>query len=167
MTDFGPIPVKLGAKRWKDEQSFRTAIASEAKTWPPTPYHPNGNLKGVGVNCAQFLFGVAMNAGVLPPGAQPPRKFTAQLAAKTKEERLVAYIEAYGGKEIAESAVKTGDIVFYRVAGEHGHTAIVLDWPNVVHAMPINGCQMGLVNEGQLGAKARRYFTLWNPAGSK
>jgi len=146
------------------EAEFRGAIATEAKTWTGTPYHPNGNLKGVGVNCAQFLYCVAKNAGVIPADAPDPRRFTAQLAAKTKEERLVAYIEAYGGKEIAESEVKTGDIIFYRVAGEHGHTAIVLDWPNVMHSMPINGCQMGLFNEGQLGAKARRYFTLYHPA---
>lgn len=143
------------------EDEFRSAIATEARTWIGTPYHPNGNLKGAGVNCAQFLYGAAKNAGVLPEDAPDPRKFTAQLAAKTKEERLVAYIAAYGGAEIPEGEVKTGDIVFYRVAGEHGHTAIVLDWPNVVHSMPLNGCQMGIVNEGSMGAKTRRYFTLW------
>lgn len=149
------------------ETEFRTAIAEEAKTWKGTPYHRSGNLKSVGVNCAQFLYVVAKNARAIPADAPDPRKFTAQLAAKAREEHLVAYIEAYGGKEITESLVTTGDIVFYRVAGEHGHTAIVLDWPNVMHAMPINGCQMGLINEGHLGAKARRYFTLWNSTESK
>ncbi len=144
------------------EDQFRTAIAAEAKLWEGTPYHASGALKGVGVNCAQFLYCVALNAGVLPPEAQPPRAFTAQLAAMKKEDRLAAYIAAYGGREIAEAEVKTGDIVFYQVAGEHGHTAIVLDWPNVVHSMPLRGCQMGLVNEGKMGAKARRYFTLWH-----
>jgi cell wall-associated NlpC family hydrolase len=143
------------------EDQFRSAIAAEAGTWANTPYHNSGALKGVGVNCAQFLYCVAKNAGVLPAGAPDPRKFTGQVAAVDKEERLAAYIAAYGGREITEAEVKTGDIVFYRVAGQHGHTAIVLQWPNVMHSMPLRGCQMGLVNEGQLGSKHRRYFTLW------
>ena len=77
-----------------NEDQFRSAIAAEAKTWVNTPYHANGALKGVGVNCAQFLFCVAKNAGVLPAAAPQPRWYTPQLATNSKEERLVAYVTA-------------------------------------------------------------------------
>jgi len=144
-----------------NEDQFRSAIAAEAKTWVNTPYHANGALKGVGVNCAQFLFCVAKNAGVLPAAAPQPRWYTPQLATNSKEERLVAYVTAYGATEISEAAVKTGDIVLYKSGQAHGHAAIVLDWPNIIHVLPIHGCQMGTVDEGKLGAFGRRYFTLW------
>lgn len=143
------------------EDQFRSAIAEEAKSWVNTPYHANGALKGVGCNCAQFLFGVAKNAQVLSPSAPFPRWFTPQLATNSKEERLVAYVTGYGAREISEAEVKTGDIVLYKSGQAHGHAAIVLDWPNIVHVMPIHGCQTGTVDEGLLGKFSRRYFTLW------
>ncbi len=144
-----------------NETQFRSAIAEEAKTWIGTPYHSNGTLKGVGVNCAEFLFGVAKNAGVIPADAPLPRWYTPQLATNSKEERLIAYVTSYGATEISVAAIKTGDIVLYKSGQAHVHAAIVLDWPHIIHVLPIHGCQMGSVDEGRLGALNRRYFTLW------
>lgn len=143
------------------ETEFRTAIATEAESWIDTPYHANGALKGVGVNCAQFLFCVAKAAGVLAADAPLPRWYTPQLATNSKEERLVNYVMSYGATEVAEAQVKTGDIVLYKSGQAHGHAAIVLDWPEIIHVLPIHGCQKGTVDEGKLGAYTRRYFTLW------
>lgn len=158
------------------ETEFRTAIATEAESWIDTPYHANGALKGVGVNCAQFLFCVAKAAGVLAADAPLPRWYTPQLATNSKEERLVNYVMSYGATEVTEAQVKTGDIVLYKSGQAHGHAAIVLDWQRVpgspatgpcrwggeiIHVLPIHGCQKGTVDEGKLGAYTRRYFTLW------
>ena len=143
------------------EQEFRSAIVAEARGWIGTPYHSCGGIKGVGVNCAMFLFGVASNAGVLAADAPQPRWYTPQLATNSKEERLIAYVTAYGAREIAEAEVRPGDIVLYKSGRAHGHAAIVTAWPEIVHALPIHGCQAGRIDEGRLGALARRYFTLW------
>ena len=143
------------------ETEFRTAIATEAESWIDTPYHANGALKGVGVNCAQFLFCVAKAAGVLAGDAPLPRWYTPQLATNSKEERLVNYVMSYGATEVTVAQVKTGDIVLYKSGQAHGHAAIVLDWPEIIHVLPIHGCQKGTVDEGKLGAYTRRYFTLW------
>jgi cell wall-associated NlpC family hydrolase len=143
------------------ETEFRTAIATEAESWIDTPYNANGALKGVGVNCAQFLFCVAKAAGVLAADAPLPRWYTPQLATNSKEERLVSYVMSYGATEVNSAQVKTGDIVLYKSGQAHGHAAIVLDWPEIIHVLPIHGCQKGAVDEGKLGAYARRYFTLW------
>jgi len=144
------------------ETEFRTAIATEARTWINTPYHANGALKGVGSNCAQFLFCVAKNAQVLPADAPPPRWYTPQLATNLREERLIGYVTSYGATEVTEAEVKTGDIVLYKSGKAHGHAAIVLDWPEIIHVLPIHGCQMGVVDEGKLGSYTRRYFTLYH-----
>jgi cell wall-associated NlpC family hydrolase len=143
------------------ETQFRSAIVEEAKSWIGTPYRASGALKGVGINCAQFLFCVAKNAGVLPADAPQPRWYTPQLATNSKEERLIAYVTAYGAIEIAEDDAQAGDIVLYKSGQAHGHAAIVLDWPQIIHVLPIHGCQMGIVDEGRLGAFSRRCFTLW------
>jgi len=129
--------------------------------WIGTPYHANGAVKGVGVNCAQFLFCVAKSARVIAPESPQPRWFTPQLATHSREERLVDYVTAYGAREISEADVETGDIVLFKCGLAHGHAAIVLDWPCIIHVLPGHGCQMGCVEEGVLGKFARRYFTLW------
>jgi len=143
------------------ENEFRAAIAAEAMSWVNTPYHSCGAVKGVGVNCAQFLFCVAKNAQVLSADSPLPRWFTPQLATNSKEERLVDYVTSYGAREVPEAEVKTGDIVLYKSGLAHGHAAIILDWPRIIHVLPIHGCQMGSVGEGKLGKYSRRYFSLW------
>ncbi len=147
------------------ESEFRTAIVEEALTWIGTPYHLNGCLKGIGCNCAQFLFVVAKNAGAFAADTPPPRWYTPQLATHSKEERLIAYVLAYGGREIAETEVKSGDIVLYKTGHAHGHAALVVDFPHIVHVLPIHGCQMGDVGDGKLGAFSRRYFTFYRASG--
>lgn len=145
-----------------NEEQFRSAIAAEARTWLGTPYHAGeGAVKGVGVNCAQLLYWVARNSGAIAPDAPLPRWYTPQLATHSKEERLIAYIESYGAVEIREAAVKTADIVVYKTGQAHGHAAIVLDWPTILHSLKPRGCQIGGIADGQLGKYSRRYFTLW------
>ncbi len=144
------------------EVAFRSAITDEALTWIGTPYHLNGCVKGVGSNCAAFLFAVAKNAGAIAPDAPAPRWYTPQLATHSKEERLVAYVLAYGAREIAEAEVRAGDIVLYKSGQAHGHAAIVISWPRIIHVITPWGCQAGKVDEGRLSAFTRRYFTLWS-----
>jgi len=144
-----------------NEKALRAAIAAEALTWIGTPYAADGEIKGVGVNCAQFIFHVARNAGALAADSPLPRKYTSQLATHSKEERLVDYILNYGAREIGEAQVKTGDVVLYKSGQAHGHAAFILDWPIVIHALPIHGVQMGGVADGVLGKMGRRYFSLW------
>lgn len=144
----------------------RQAVVSEALTWVGTPYKDTGRIKGVAVNCAQLLYGVAKNAGVLADDAPEPRWFSSQLPFHTKDERIVQYVMAYGAVEIEESEVQPGDIVMYKIGNAHGHAAIVIDWPTrILHCCSPNGCYEGHgVREGFLSGKHRRYFTLWKSA---
>jgi cell wall-associated NlpC family hydrolase len=150
----------------RTEQSFRASLVQEALTWIGTPYANSGRIKGVGVNCAQFLYAVA-KASVLPD-APEPRTFTAQLCYHTKEERIAEYIKSYGAHEIEESEVGPGDIVLYKIGQAHGHAAIVIDWPSrMIHATSPHGCYEGHgTKEGFLASKHRRYFSLWNSSRS-
>ena len=142
-------------------QESRQALVQEALTWRRTPYHASGNVKGVGTNCAQFIYGAAKNAGVFPPGTPEPRWYTPQLATHSREERLIGYLLAYGAREIAEHEVRPGDVVVYRSGQAHGHIALVVEWPTIIHALAPAGCQLGNVDDGQLGGMTRKYFSFW------
>lgn len=146
------------------EREFRTAIILEASSWISTPYKNCGAIKGVGVNCAMFLYAVAKSSGVLPADAPEPRWYTSQLATNSKEERLIDYIKAYGAREISERDIASGDIVVYKTGLSHGHAAIVLSWPEIIHCIPPRGCDLGIVDEGKLARYSRRYFSLWKAA---
>jgi cell wall-associated NlpC family hydrolase len=144
------------------ELTFRTSIVTEALTWIGTPYKQCARIKGVGCNCAQLLFGVAMNAHAISPDSPEPRWYTPQLATHSREEKLIGYLLAYGAVEITEDRVKPGDLVLYKTGKSHGHAAIVIEWPEkIIHALPPRGTQLGRVDEGRLGQFSRRYFTLW------
>jgi len=142
------------------ETQFRAAITNAALSWINTPYRQCARIKGVGCNCAQFLFGVALEAGVIPADSPEPRWYTPQFATHQKEERLIEYVKAYGAVEV--DAPKPGDIVLYKTGRSHGHAAIVIEWPEkIIHALPPSGVQMGRSDEGRLGKFSQRYFTLW------
>ena len=148
------------------EAQFRQAIADEAVTWIGTPYRSAGRVKGAGVNCAQFLFSVAMNSGVLASDAPEPKWYTPQLATHSREERLIYYILAYGAREISAEEIRTGDIVLYKSGLSHGHAALVLDWPTIIHVLPAFGCQKTDLNDGGLARYSKRFFTLWRGGAS-
>ena len=144
------------------EPEFRNAITTEALTWISTPYRCVGRIKGVGVNCAQLLFGVALGSGIIPADSPEPRWYTPQLATHSKEERLVEYVKAYGAVEITEAEIRPGDILLYCSGQSHGHAAIVIEWPGkIIHCLPPHGVQLGHADEGRLHTFTRRYFTLW------
>jgi len=144
------------------ELEFRNAIVAEALTWLGTPYVQCARIKGVGCNCAQLLFGVALGAKVIPANSPEPRWYTPQLATHSKEERLIGYVQSYGATEIEEEQLLPGDIILYKTGRSHGHAAIVIQWPDkIIHALPPRGTQLGRFDEGRLGRYSRRYFTLW------
>ena len=145
------------------ETDFRNAIVEQARSWIGTPYMMCGRVKGVGVNCAQLLYGVAKDASVLPEDAPEPRFLTPQFAMHVKQEKLVDYITSYGGVETTEDKVKNGDVILFKTGMVCGHAAIIVDWDHklVVHSIAPQGCHTASIHEGRLARYQRRYFTLW------
>ena len=47
------------------ESSQRAAVVAEALTWLGTPWAHRGRVKGVGVDCAQFVLAAYAGAGVI------------------------------------------------------------------------------------------------------
>lgn len=48
------------------DTSARDRVLTEALSWQGTPWHHQGRVKGVGVDCLMFLAEVYERAGVIP-----------------------------------------------------------------------------------------------------
>jgi cell wall-associated NlpC family hydrolase len=150
------------------EQEQREAVVKEAMTWLGTPFHHMGRIKGRrgGVDCGQFLIGVFVNAGVMPPF--DPEPYSMQHMLHSREEWYLRDIMKFA-KEIPESDAQPGDVITYRVGLTYSHGGIIIEpWPgNIIHA--ING--VGVIvshgtKQGNLkGHRHRKFFTRWPKEG--
>lgn len=107
-------------------------IIQEAVTWLKTPYHSGARLKGVGVDCGQFLIGVFENAGYLEPGECDPGYYPHEIHLHREEEKYLEWILKYC--DPVEGDPQPGDIAMFRFGKSSSHAAIVIDWPMVIHS---------------------------------
>jgi cell wall-associated NlpC family hydrolase len=125
------------------EEQERTAVVAEARTWIGTPYHGCGAIKGVGVDCARILVEVWANCGLIDrfdPGSYPT-----DWHYHRNEEMYLGFIERHTGRvdegefrlvnASSNLYVQPGDLLLWKIGKVFSHSAIVTEWPNVVHAI--------------------------------
>lgn len=122
--------------------------AKEAITWLGTPYHHQGRVKGVGVDCGTLICEVYEKVGLmdhLDPRPYPPDWHMHQLGQRYLEHVLsVCY-------EVDEP--QPGDIVLYHFGKCVSHGAIVVEWPTIIHSYIHQGV---ILQDGTKGSLARR-----------
>lgn len=128
--------------------NWRDKVVNEAKTWIPTPYHSGARIKGVGVDCGQYLIGVYENAGVLSQGECDPGTYSQEWHLHRSEEKYLAWIQKYC--DIATGEPLPGDIAVFRFGRCNSHAGIVLAWPMIIHAyvglgVILSDCQEALL----------------------
>lgn len=127
MTDGGYSTEQLWTLQ---EQSGRSRVVEEAKTWIGTPYHHAASVKGAGVDCGTLLIEVYSDAGIIE--RFKPRKYSRQFHLHRDEEWYKQYVETWA---TPVEDPKPGDLVLFKVGRLYAHGAIILDWPLVIHAM--------------------------------
>lgn len=147
--------------------SERQLVCAEAVSWLRTPFVDCARVKGVGVDCGQYLAGVFERAGIFPPVAIQP--YSPQWHLHHEEEMYATEVLKYM-REIREAEVQPGDVVLYWAGRCHSHGAIALDWPRrIIHAVK---AQRGVVysdplQDRFLTNRRRRFFSAWNADGSR
>lgn len=149
----------LGEER-ELELTQRLMVVREAESWLRTPYHHEGNIKGVGVDCAMLLVSVFRNCGLIP--SIDPRPYSRQWHMHRAEEHYLKWVEAYA-REIP-GPPQPGDVALYQFGRCLSHGAIVIAWPKVIHAVAGLGC---LWDDGEelhiRGKRPRRtvFYSYW------
>jgi NlpC/P60 family putative phage cell wall peptidase len=137
-----------------DEQVMRHRIVAEARSWCGTPYHHQGQVKGVGVDCAMLLVEVFHQVGLIPK--IDTRPYPPDWHMHRSEERYLAWVEKYA-KPVEDP--QPGDIVVYKFGRCMSHGGIVSDWPKIIHSYFRQGCYEVRGDAGALGTRGSRGAT--------
>ena len=146
-------------ERVMTEHEQRRAVVAEALSWVGTPYHHAARVKGAGADCGLLLAAVYEAAGVLPrvdPGAYPH-----DWMLHRDEERYLELVQAHA-REI-EGPPQPGDTAVWRFGRTYSHGALVLEWPQIVHAFLPAGevvVDDALANQA-LASRPVRFFSPW------
>lgn len=111
------------------EHVTRALIVTVAQSWLRTPFHHEGRVKGVGVDCAQFLLAVYAEAGLIED--YRPEHYPQDWYLHRDEPLFVRELEKHCNPT-AEGL--PGDIVMFKFGRQPAHGAIVVDANLVIHA---------------------------------
>lgn len=140
-------------------QEQRQKAVEVAESWLNTKYHPNAGVKGVGVDCCQFLVKVYHEAGLVPDIDLGSYSTTAHFHQKigAYEAKIREYAD-----QIAEEEVQPGDMVLYKIAHDFAHGAVVKEWPGtIIHAVNEAGVVYShAAKERFIRSRPRMFFTL-------
>ena len=115
------------------EAEARAAVVTEAVSWyhpnpeadpRPTPFHLGARVKGVGVDCAQFILASVAVAGIgMGLKVQP---VTPDWFMHHEDRRIIDMVEQFCHEV---EAPQPGDLVLYFIGKSWAHMAIVKEWP--------------------------------------
>ncbi len=142
---------------------IREHVVAEALSWLGTPYAHRQRLKGVGVDCAQLPIAVYAAAGLI--AGDEVGAYASQWHLHRGEELYVGYVQALGGREIAQGEAGPGDLALWRYGRTFSHGAILTgEGGRVVHACRGLGVVLGDMDaDEELRSRPCRSFTLLPP----
>lgn len=138
------------------EKRQREAIVKEALSWLGTPYHHMGRVKGAGVDCGMFILGVFENCNLLPKTKVDYYPHDWHLHRDKQQ-----YLGWLGKYTKRVSAPQPGDIVAYQYGRCISHGAIVIQWPQVIHAYIDLGVVLADAAKGELTERQQGFFSYW------
>ncbi len=137
---------------------LRKIIVDEALSWEGTPYHNHGRVKGVGVDCAMLPACVYEAVG-LAPHIDP--RYTPDWMMHRDEELYLSFVLPHS-REISQELAGPGDLVIWKYGRTYSHSAIIIDLPEVIHAVA-RGCGVirgNLDRDSELINRPKRFFTV-------
>lgn len=138
------------------EQEQRDRVVLEARDWLRTPYHHQGRVKGVGVDCLMFLCEVYHRAGLVP--FVDPRPYPRDWHLHRSEERYLSGLMQYA-KPVLEP--KAGDVALFKFGRCYSHAAIMLGEDELIHSYLGLGVVLGRVGQVPLEDREVKFFSLW------
>ena len=141
-----------------DQRSKRLGLVAEAQTWINTPYLANADVKGAGVDCGMLLVRVFVDTGVI--AAFDPRPYPIQWAFHQRAERYLELVQRFGVE--IQGPPLPGDVALFKVGHGWAHGAVVVCWPEIIHANPPGECRYDNVENNLVLSRRRpRFFSAW------
>lgn len=113
----------------------RADVVACARTWIETPYQHQARLKGVGVDCAGLIIGVARELGIVTAD------FDVQGYARQPDGSSLLQWCEQSMFRIERPAMQPGDVVVVAFDAAPGHMGIVGDYLHgglsIIHALGI------------------------------
>lgn len=135
--------------------SIREQIVAEAQTWLGTPYHHQGCLKNVGVDCGMILVAVFHAVGLIPQ--IDPRPYPHDWHLHRDDERYLGWLAQFG-REVGQPEL--GDVVVWRFGRTFSHGAIYVGQNQIIHAYIGRGVVLANMDEGELSGRDVKFFSL-------
>lgn len=139
------------------EQQQRAVVVAEALTWLGTPYHHMGRVKHVGTDCGMLILEVFERCGLVPHIDIP--YYPMDWALHRSEEKYLGWVKQYA-KEVQRKPLP-GDIVLHQFGRCISHGAIVIEWPQIIHAYRGQGVVLAEGDRGELAERQRGVFSFW------
>jgi len=137
-------------------QKQRHDIIEEARTWLGTPWHHAARIKGVGVDCVNFIVGVYSACGLMPAITLDyyPRDWNLH----RDEPRFIRGLKEYADE--IDSPLK-GDIVMFNFGRHAAHGAIFIEDGLIIHSYLKDGrVTISETNGNSLGGRLAGYYRL-------
>lgn len=108
----------------------REWVVKIAKEWIGTPYRSHAQIKGIGCDCLTLLSGVFSEAGLVKNAKIPHYSpdFMKHRSAEMYLQGLLGYAHEINGMP------QPGDIALWKFGRCFSHSAIVVQWPVIIHA---------------------------------
>lgn len=139
----------------------RMQLVAAAREWIGTPFHHQGRLQGVGVDCVGLVIGVARQLGLVAPAFDVPAYPRAPDGAS-----LMHLVDLHLMPLQMDEPVQPGHVIVVRLDAHPQHLGIVGDYRHgglsIIHA----AAQPGRVIETRLMfSRAMRFVGAFNVPG--
>ncbi|MCU0938912.1 MAG: peptidase P60 [Burkholderiaceae bacterium] len=121
----------------------RAAIVAEARTWLGTPWVHQHRAKGVAVDCAGLVIGVARALGLVPP------EWDINGYSRHPDGTLAALCAAHM-RRVSQAAMQPGDVLVLALQADPQHLGIVGDYRHGGYSLIHAASNAGRVIETRL-----------------
>jgi NlpC/P60 family putative phage cell wall peptidase len=131
-------------------------IVAEAEKWLGTPYHHQGDILGVGIDCAMILVRVFCDLGLVP--MIDPRPYPPDWHLHQSGERFLGWVQKYATRV---HQPEPGDVPLFRFGRALSHGGIVCEVTPTDAYMIHANMDAGKVERAEVRSYQHRLVGYW------
>jgi len=138
------------------ENELRLKIEEVARKWVGGSYHINGMIPYTHSDCHTILMMIYAEAQLIP--LLTPQYYNAQFMLHTGDTKYFDTIKEYASET---SYPQKGDLILYRYGRVISHSAIILNYPEIIHSQVNNGTILDDATNPALVKRQEHIYSFW------